>query len=294
MLALLRRGRRLLSPPILMIGDHASRRWLARAANPYLDEIDATAALVGRSGVYALDTSYEWCCTCGVAPDPDGGVRLLRVLDWGQPGLGEALVVARQRGPAGEFANVTWPGFVGVVTAMAPGRFAVALNQPPAMSWRLTPPLDWLVARVRVQRSAALPPAHLLRQVCEQAATYAQAVQRLREVPLCLPALFSVAGVDAGEGCVIERLPDAALCRPMPTAVANHWVGFDLPGHPRGRHSRERQSQMEAVQARNDGWLAPPVVNRWTRLTAAMNPSNGRLIVQGWNGDRAITAPLTL
>jgi hypothetical protein len=85
-------------------------------------------------------------------------VRLLRVLDWRQPGLGRALIVVRQRGAAGDFANLTWPGFVGVVTAMAPGRFAVALNQPPMMSWGLTAPLDWLVGRIRVWRSRALPP----------------------------------------------------------------------------------------------------------------------------------------
>jgi hypothetical protein len=142
-----------------------AQRWLVRAENPYLDEIEAIAALIGRSGAYALNTSYEWCCTCGVGDDIDGGVRLLRVLDWRQPGLGRALVVVWQRGPAGDFANITWPGFVGVVTAMAPGRFAVALNQPPMMSWGLTPPLDWLVGRVGVWRSRALPPVHLLRDL---------------------------------------------------------------------------------------------------------------------------------
>ena len=44
-------------------------------------EFNAIAAVVGRSGAYALNTSYEWCCTCGVGDDPDGGVRLLRVLE---------------------------------------------------------------------------------------------------------------------------------------------------------------------------------------------------------------------
>ena len=54
----------------------AFARWLARAGNPYLGEIDAIAALAG-PGAYALNTSYEWCCTSGVGDDPEGGVRLL-------------------------------------------------------------------------------------------------------------------------------------------------------------------------------------------------------------------------
>jgi len=195
-----------------------------RAENPYLGEIEAIAALAGRRGAYALNTSYEWCCTCGVGEDPQGGVRLLRVLDWRQSGLGRALIVVWQRGPAGDFANITWPGFVGVITAMAPGRFAVAINQPPMMSWRLSPPIDWLVGRVGVWRSRDLPPAHLLRQVCETCASYDEARQRLLSTPLCLPALFTLAGTEPGQGCVIERTQHCAAERAMPAAAANHRV----------------------------------------------------------------------
>jgi hypothetical protein len=40
------------------------------------------------------------------------------------------------RGPAGEYHNITWPGYVGILTASAPGRFAAAINQAPL--WRRT------------------------------------------------------------------------------------------------------------------------------------------------------------
>jgi hypothetical protein len=180
---LLRHSRRLIPLPLLTAGDRVSRHWLARAENPYLGEIDAIAGFLGRRGAYALNTSFEWCCTCGVGADPDGGVYLLRVLDWRQSGLGRAMVVAWQEGPAGDFANITWPGFVGVVSAMAPGRFAVALNQPPMMSWNLTPPGDWLIGRVKVWRSRDLPPAHLLRRVCETCTSYDEARHLLSETP---------------------------------------------------------------------------------------------------------------
>jgi hypothetical protein len=294
MQALLRDARRLVPAPVLAVADGIARRWLARAGNPYLDEIAAIAALAGRSGAYALNASFEWGCTCGVGAAADGGVRLLRALDWHQPGLGRTLIVAWQRGPSGDFANIGWPGFVGVVTAMAPGRFAVALNQPPMMSWGLTPPVDWLMGRVAVWRSRALPPAHLLRQVCETCASYDEARRRLVETPLCLPALFTLAGCAPGQGCVIERTQDRAGCREMPATVANHWTDLPERGRPRGDGSRERAAQMDAALSSNSPWLAAPILNRDTRLVAAIEPACGRLWLQGRDKDGPVTAPLTL
>jgi len=36
--------------------------------------------------------------------------------------LGRNLIAAWPRRPAGEFINLAWPGYVGVITAAAPGR----------------------------------------------------------------------------------------------------------------------------------------------------------------------------
>ena len=47
------------------------------------------------------------------------------------PGLGRYAEIARMHGPAGAFDTVTWPGFVGALTACAPGRFAACINQAP-------------------------------------------------------------------------------------------------------------------------------------------------------------------
>ena len=100
------------------IGDRLSRRWLEKSDNPYRAEIAEVAERLGRPGAYLLNLSYEWTCTAGVGPDPEGaGTRLLRTLDWPLPGLGRDVVAAGHEGPAGSWWNVTWPGFVGV----APG-----------------------------------------------------------------------------------------------------------------------------------------------------------------------------
>ena len=87
------------------------------------------------SGVWLLNASYQWGCTAR-AGEQDGAPWLSRTLDWPFRGLGRHTELARMRGRAGDFVSVTWPGYVGVLTAMAPRRFAAALNQAPM--WRRT------------------------------------------------------------------------------------------------------------------------------------------------------------
>ena len=90
-----------------------------------LAEIDEIAARLGRPGGHFLSVNYEWGCTVGVGPSPDGrSARLTRTLDWFTPGLGRYVMAARVAGQAGHFVTLTWPGFVGVLQAMAPGRFS--------------------------------------------------------------------------------------------------------------------------------------------------------------------------
>ena len=112
--------------------DKVSRHWLWKWSNDHLDEIDAIAARLNRPGAYFFSVNYEWGCTCRVAPAPDHkSARLVRVLDWRTPGLGKNIVAARVNAKAGQYTTMTWPGYTGVLTAMAPGRFSAALNQAP-------------------------------------------------------------------------------------------------------------------------------------------------------------------
>ncbi|HEY2894371.1 MAG TPA: hypothetical protein VGJ16_09165, partial [Pirellulales bacterium] len=108
----------------LRVADAAGRAWLKRCVSPYTREIEAVAARLG-VGALGLNLSFEWCCTGLVEPDPGGaGAPLVRVLDWQMRGMGSSVVVARAEAAAGLYYSVTWPGAVGVLTAMAPGRFA--------------------------------------------------------------------------------------------------------------------------------------------------------------------------
>lgn len=285
------------------LADRISRDWLERTANPYLPELERLAALLGEPGLFMLNLSYEWGCTTGIdagteAAGSRSGPRLLRTLDWPFDGLGRHVAVLKTRCPAGAYWSVSWPGYAGVVTAVAPGRFAVAINQ--AKSWHglVTRMLDWPFSRLALLRSNALPPAHLLRRACEEARDYAAAVELLSTVPVCLPVFFSVAGARPGEGCVVERLPDRARVHHGTLAVTNHWrfpglrgetaplpVRIDrLTRYTRGSLARH-DAMLERIDGGDDfGWLTPPILCRDTRLACVADVRRGRLALVGIEG----------
>ena len=291
--ALIAAARRMYTPPVMALADRLSAAWLARAANPHRAEIAEIGALLGRPGAAMLNLSFEWGCTTSAVADPTGpGNRLLRTLDWPFRGLGRNVVVARESGPAGEFLNVTWPGAATVLTAMAPGRFSAAINQAPMRRHGIGLVGDWAVNRARLWRRRELPPAHLLRRVFETARDYAEAKAMLAGTPIALPVLFTLSGIGANQGCVIERQEDSGVVRESPAVCANDWVGKAPPGRPRGRDNAERRRQLGFAAAEaGDGfaWLAPPVLNDETRLAVAANASRGRLAVLGLEEDGPAT-----
>ena len=291
-------GRRHYGDVVLVLGDRATWKWLEITANPYLNEIGGVRRRLGRPGAVLLNLSYEWCCSAGVGPDPAGtGNRMLRTLDWPMHGLGRTVVVARQEGAAGSYYNVTWPGYVGVLTAMAPGRFSAAINQPPLRRFTRCRWFDWVLGRLSIWRQNGLPPSHLLRRVFDECRSYQDAKRMLIETPLCAPAFFSLSGNAAEEGCVIERQETSWFVHDAPFCISNHWIGLDCPGHDRGNDSIGRRASMQRVLASAGdafSWLAAPTLNRHTRLVVVANARRPLLSVQGWEKDGPATSVFTL
>ncbi|NIA68306.1 hypothetical protein HBA54_06850 [Pelagibius litoralis] len=284
--------------PVIALGDRLSRRWLENSGNPYLAEIETVARALGRPGAYFLNLSYEWACTCSVGPTARGDAsRLTRVLDWPFDGLGAQVLALRQTGSAGDWINLTWPGFTGAIQGLAPGRFAAAFNQAPLR--RRTPSriVDWGIDRLGFWGRRALPPGHLLRQVFERAQSYAEAKQQLIQSPLAMPAIFSLAGTGPEEHAVIERLEQRAVVHEGPQVAANHWRGPLPRARARGVVSEERARVMgkEAAAAGPDlAWLRRPVLNETTRLVLYAEPAAGRLVAQGFEAaDDHQAAPAT-
>lgn len=294
--------------PAIRAGDALARRWLARNASPYRHEVAAIAAEVAGPGLFLVNSAYEWACTAATTPG-DAAPRLVRTLDWPFAGLGRRVLVARQRGSAGEFWNVTWPGAVGVLTAVAPGRFAATINQAPLYRrtrGELLRACDYAVNALHTYRQVReMPPAHALRQVFEQAADYAEARRRLAEIPLARPVLFALIGTRPGEACVIERLPLEARIGEGGVLVANDWqtpqAGWEPRscGGPYATDSRDRRDALAAAMAGPSpapfGWLRPPVHNWATRVAVEISAAAPSLRVAGFEpvGGRAPSAPAT-
>ncbi|MDE1938962.1 MAG: hypothetical protein KGI68_08065 [Alphaproteobacteria bacterium] len=281
--------------------DHASRRWLEKASNPYLAEISGIAAALGIPGVYVLNLCFEWGCTGGVWHGDDGPL-LRRVLDWPFPLLGENIVVAHQKGPAGDFFNVTWPGLSGVLQASAPGRFAAAINQAPMRRRGAGLVGDWALGRIAVKRTFALPPSHLLRHVFETVKDFATAKDMLCHVPVAVPAIFILSGIHSAEGCVIERTENAFAVRGSrdgPVCATNHFEShLNHAGH--GWRARPIDSPGRLASAYRLGlaedfsWFVPPIANINTRLVMVASAAKGMLAVMGTTGERPVTETFDL
>jgi len=302
--------------PLVPVLDLFAKRWLMRSASPYVGEVREIAAALGFPGIWFLNGSYQWSCTSS-AREEGGEPWLMRTLDWPFPGLGRHIEIARMQGPAGEFLNVTWPGYVGALTAMAPGRFAAAINQAPmrrrshARSLRL---FDLAAnAIVTMLHVRAIPPDQLLRQVFEECRDYGEARRMLERTPIARPVIYTLVGCAPGERCVIERTEDSFRTREHDTGAANDWL-VSTPGwegrlgadkvlvssyEDASANSRQRREALAEwrgdLACANFRWIAPPVLNLYTRLGVEMCPARGILRAVGYElGGGPLPEPATL
>lgn len=138
-------------------------------------------------------------CTAFAVDTPDGPVHA-RNLDWWTEDemLSRFTKVMRFHDPKGnDFSVIGWPGFVGALSGVAPGRFAVTLNA--VLSGEST--------------RYAKPISLFIRTVLEKARDYDEAVHMLSKTAIFSDCLLLVTGVRAGEMCVIERTPSRSEIR---------------------------------------------------------------------------------
>jgi hypothetical protein len=300
---------------LLPVMDALTRYWLKRSCSPYFGEIAALADALDMPGIWFLNGCYEWGCTA-LARDEGGVPWLARTLDWPFAGLGRHVEIARMQGAGGGFAAATWPGFAGVLTGMAPGRFAASINQGPL--WRRTRqpwlrPYDLAMNALATGRVRFMPPDHLLRDVFETCGSFAQARRRLETCPVARPVIFTLAGCRAGETCVIERTEEGFLTREAHTCAANDWLASKWPWEARmanellltrsyaeaAENSGSRRLALAGWQGsfeRNSfAWVIPPVLNPYTRIAVEMCPAKGVLRAVGYerSSDGELAEPVT-
>lgn len=301
--AALSRRSHLLLPLATRFIDRVSHSWLKRQTDFYLEEIRHVAALLERPGAFFLNTVYEWACSTSVAADPAGdGARMIRVLDWGLSGLGRHVVIARHETPHGPFYNATWPGYAGVLNAMAPGRFAAAINQAPRVPVLGIRLVDDIITHLRVLASDdTMLASHLLRRVFEEAADFAAAVAMLADdrIAIAMPALFALAGSAPDELCIVEALGrERRVHRGRGADVlgmANQWLSPDLKGRARNEavttappmtaeaNNAARRAIIRRLQETSSigsADLPEPVLNSQTVMVVVANARRGEMTVE--------------
>jgi hypothetical protein len=287
---------------LLPVMDALTRRWLVRSRSRYIADVAAIAAELRFSGIWFLNGSYEWGCTA-LARDEAGAPWLARTLDWPFPGLGRRLEIARLRGAAGDYLSVTWPGYCGVLSGMAEGRFAAVVNQAPLRRHTRRPwlrPYDLAVNAFHTWRIPFSPPDHLLREVFETCRDFDEARQRLERTPVAHPVIYMLVGCRAGERCVIERTEEGATTRTDQTVAANDWMNASArwearvspsvlltrPWEEAAERNRARQEALAGWAQPFTGpalaWVTPPVLNPMTRLAIEMCPASGILRAAGY------------
>ena len=155
----------------------------------------------------AYDLSHVGCSTFLVPTS--SGPLLARNLDWTFPRglLKKHLTIVRVRNaPRGDYATVTWPGLFGSLTAVAPGRFSVAVNHVSNES-ESTPG--------KIAKRAFLgnwPVTWVVRMALDEAKDFTAACRLLKNYPLVAPVIFTVSGISNDQRVVIERgATDGAL-----------------------------------------------------------------------------------
>lgn len=138
-------------------------------------------------------------CTA-FAVDSSNGPIHARNMDWfsGSNCLSDFTTVVDFRGTH-DFQSVGWPGFAGVFSGIAPGRFSVTMNA--ALS------NEPLVAGSSI--------AFLIREALESCPDFSSAVEKLSTTTISSDCLLLITGTHAGEMLVIERTPTKHAYREM-------------------------------------------------------------------------------
>lgn len=132
-------------------------------------------------------------CSTVVLPTPTGPI-IGRNMDWWPEDLlaKASCLIRYESGGKHRFTHAGWPGSVGVVTGLSGRGFAVVLNAVLCKE-----PFSF----------TGYPVLLHLRRVVEEAESFDEALELLRDQRLVAPALITLAGCNNDQRVVIERTP---------------------------------------------------------------------------------------
>ena len=167
----------------------------------------AKASGVPLGRVVLLQIAYEAfaACTSIIVDGPEGHPLHIRTMDWEMPEL-QPLTIEVDFMRRGQVVcrATTWAGYVGVLTGLRCNGFSVSVNYRRS---KLGDENGVAGVLQNIKRGVAghWPVSFLVREVLETETTFCGAVDALRMSELMAPVYLTIAGCNAGEGCVLAR-----------------------------------------------------------------------------------------
>lgn len=223
------------------------------------------------------DDSEPSACSAAVYQGKCGYPVMIRYMDWAFPeDIGRYTVqVDYVRDGVPVYSSLGFAGFLGVITAMAPG-WALAFNQAPAANVKMT--------------ILGSPATYASRQACDRSETFSEIACEISSANAFTPFLSLICGTNPGEMLRIERPEKGRATKAKPTkgcalALSNHYLhrahrkfnsGADNNGDTDERlaeveqiaHSLQRSVKLPTFTRLK----TPPVYNSATVHTAVMCP----------------------
>ncbi len=176
----------------------------------YARDIRTLAGLLNldTSDVICANLEYElttcllknpFACTSAAFYRPNQGMLHIRNLDWPGEYVGPYTIKVHYLSHQGEFTAVTWPGFVGIMSAVAKGRFSATINWLPWSNSGLLP--AWFPK----PNLLGWPASFLLRYIFERCKTYEEALREIKRKKVVVPVLITLVGPKKEQAVAIER-----------------------------------------------------------------------------------------
>jgi hypothetical protein len=256
-----------ISIPVWIISTLAYHLHYARHGY-FIDESDEFARHGGisRALMAFLQRQYTWshmACTTASLFDPAAReMVMLRSLDWpGAETLARATRLHEFQDASGRavFLSAGLTGMVGLLTAVKPGAFSIALN----------------FAHARRSIRPAADPTMMIRRLLEDAKvdSFGAAKLAISRWDLGAPCFISLCGIEKGEGCVFEFLRGGAHeIREMGDAPyvvqANHYDGQEDTAATALMEASDTEARFQATLAQSSGMRRRQVETRFAEWGA--------------------------
>lgn len=274
---------------------------------PYADEIksisEATGLEIGEVVFYNIFYEVFTVCTSVVAQDPSGKLYHARNLDFGlfigwdpKNKTWEITSVLRpaiinlnwQKGGKTVFKSVHFAGYIGILSAISPGKFTLTMNERFRLDGGYIGIIEWLIKG----KDAGSWMGFLTRETMETAQSYEEAQNMLAKTKMLAPAYFILGGNSSDKACVITRDRDPSLTDiwHMKDPTAGQWyileTNYDHDKKPLFLDDRRTPANkcMRNMTQQNVGFAgifdvlsSKPVLNKLTTYTALMQVNSGQL-----------------